>query len=76
MRLSNWRSTTLEKGAIDMNFEEGVYGITNGFKSLEDAQAFLKMVGEDYMIMKVVQQSMMFDGETLAYLVLRKDVDL
>ena len=59
-----------------MNLEDGVYGITNGFKSLEDAQAFLKMVGEDYMIMKVVQQSLMFDGETLAYLVLRKDVEL
>jgi hypothetical protein len=34
------------------------------------------MVGDDYMIMKVVQQSLMFDGETLAYLVLRKDVEL
>ena len=61
---------------MNVNLEEGVYGITNGFKSLEDAQEFLKMVGDDYMIMKVVQQSLMFDGETLAYLVLRKDVEL
>ena len=61
---------------MNVNLEEGVYGITNGFKNLEEAQEFLKMVGEDYMIMKVVQQSMMFDGEKLAYLVLRKDVEL
>ena len=59
-----------------MNSEEGVTGVINGFKNLKDAQGFLKMVGDDYMIFKVVQQSMMFDGETLAYLVLRKDVEL
>lgn len=59
-----------------MNLEEGVNGVINGFKNLEDAQGFLKIVGDDYMIFKVVQQSMMFDGETLAYLVLRKDVEL
>ena len=59
-----------------MNLEEGVNGVINGFKNLKDAQGFLKMVGDDYMIFKVVQQSMMFDGETLAYLVLRKDVEL
>ena len=61
---------------MNVNLEDGVYGITNGFKNLEEAQEFLKMVGDDYMIMKVVQQSVMFYGETLAYLVLRKDVEL
>ena len=61
---------------MNMNSEEGVNGIINGFKNLEDAQEFLKMLTDDYMIMKVVQQSMMFDGETLAYLVLRKNVEL
>ena len=59
-----------------MNSEKGFNGVINGFKNLKDAQGFLKMVGDDYMIFKVVQQSMMFDGETLAYLVLRKDVEL
>jgi hypothetical protein len=61
---------------MNMNLEEGVDGVINGFKNLEDAQVFLKMVGDDYMIFKVAQQSIMFDGETLAYLVLRKDVEL
>ena len=61
---------------MNVNLEEGVYGITNGFKNLEEAQEFLRMVGDDYMIMKVVQQSVMFYDETLAYLVLRKDVEL
>ena len=59
-----------------MNLEEGVNGVINGFKNLEDARGLLKMVGDDYIIFKVTQQSLMFDGETLAYLVLRKDVEL
>ena len=61
---------------MNVNLEEDVNGVINGFKNLEDAQGLLKMVGDDYMIFKVAQQSLMFDGETLAYLVLRKDVEL
>ncbi len=61
---------------MNMNSEESINGVINGFKNLEDAKGFLKMVGDDYMIFRVAQQSMMFDGETLAYLVLRKDVEL
>jgi hypothetical protein len=62
--------------AMNVNLEEDVNGVINGFKNLEDAQGLLNMVGDDYIIFKVAQQSIMFDGETLAYLVLRKDVEL
>jgi len=61
---------------MNVNLEEDVNGVINGFKNLEDAQGLLNMVGDDYIIFKVAQQSIMFDGETLAYLVLRKDVEL
>ena len=59
-----------------MNREETVHGITNGFKNFKDAQELSNIMGDEYVIMKVVQQSLMFDEETLAYLVIRKDVEL
>ena len=46
-----------------------------GFKDLEGAQRFLKTLGDDYIICKVVASQFHFEGEVLAYIVIHKDAD-
>lgn len=44
-----------------------------GFRDRAEAEALLRQAGRDYVITKIVNK--MFDGETLAYVVMRKDID-